>query len=339
MYIVRRIRPWSVLALACAALQAGAQGVAPKVLQGAEIAPKLLEMKEVREVPASDFVVDGVKRFDGWFLKADRLIFKKGATLVFSRQALASRRVFFIVAKSIQVEDAAAPGRITWETQAVDGTGPASGQAATGRAPGGAGLPGDGGHEGVPGDSAPSLHLAVLKMPGSGPVIDLQGQAGGPGAQGQRGGSGGPGAAGRHASQNAFNCVRGAENGRPGGAGGPGGRGGTAGRGGNGGTVTILGTPDLLPGLGARVRVLVSGGVAGQPGAGGPGGVGGPGGPGGSQQLPFCRGNGSTGPTGAPGPDGPTGPSDDGSRRGTDGDFFVGPITEAAFRGSIYGGD
>lgn len=337
------MRWWRIAPLAFAAMQVAAQNATPVTLQPADVAPKLQEMKQVADISAADYIVSGVTRFDGWFLKADRLIFKKGAALVFSRQALASRRVFFVVARSIEMEDSGSPGRISWEQAATAGAAPAAGQAPTGSVAagnghaGGTGAPGSIGNEGMSGDSAPSLYLAVLKMPGSGPVIDLQGQPGGQGGQGQRGGSGGPGGAGDSASQSAFDCRRGAGNGGSGGTGGPGGPGGLPGRGGNGGSITLLTTADMIPSFSAKLRVLTSGGVAGLPGQGGPGGVGGPGGPGGSQQLPWCRGNGSDGGTGGPGSDGPQGSADNGSRRGTDGDFLIGPVTQDGFMRSIYG--
>jgi len=333
----RHLNRFAIVPLLAAALYAYAGGPKPTMLQGGDVAPKVADLKQVLPVPASGYVVNGVTRFDGWFLKADRLIFKKGATLMFTRQALASRRVFFIVAKSIEVEDPSAPGRITWEENPTAGAGATAGQAGTGAVNGGAGQPGAPGNDGPAGESTPSIQIAVLKFTGSGPSLDLQGQPGGTGGQGQKGGSGGPGSAGESASQSAFDCRRGAGNGGKGGPGGPGGVGGAPGRGGNGGTVTILSTADMMSTISTRVRVLVSGGVAGQPGAGGPGGDGGPGGPGGAQQLPWCRGDGSQGAVGDHGRDGPPGTADAGTRRGADGDFLLGAITADAFFGSIYG--
>lgn len=259
---------FAVVPLLAAAVYAHADGLKPTMLQGGDVAPKVADLKQVLPVQASDYVVRGVTRFDGWFLKANRLIFKKGATLMFTRQALASRRVFFIVAKSIEVEDPSAPGRVTWEENPTAEAGAAAGQAGTGAVNGGAGQPGAPGNDGPTGESAPSIQIAVFKFTGSGPTLEFQGQLGGTGGQGQEGGSGGPGSAGESASQSAFDCRRGAGNGGKGGAGGPGGVGGAPGRGGNGGTVTILSTADMLSTINTRVRVLVSGGVAGQPGAG-----------------------------------------------------------------------
>lgn len=311
----------------------------PKKLQGADVTSKLVEIQNygIDKAAASDYTVDGIQRFDGFFLKADKLVFKKGAKLVISRQVLQNRRVFYVVARQIVMEDNASPGTITWESLTDSSIANVAGQAGTGSYPGGGGQAGAQGNEGRAGESAPALYLAALSVPGSGPVIDFQGATGGPGGQGQKGGSGGAGEAGENASQGMFGCLSGAGNGRGGGAGGPGGPGGLPGRGGNGGSFTLLATPDMVGPLTARVRVLVAGGAAGSPGAGGPGGEGGPGGPGGADARPFCQGSGSQGPTGAPGAQGAPAAADTGARRGTAGDFLVGNMTSDDFKRFLYG--
>ena len=313
----------------------------PKRLQGADVTSKLVEIQNygITQASASDYTVTGNQRFDGFFLKADRLIFKPGAKLVFSRQALQNRRTFYIVARQIVMESDASPGTITWENSSDDTVSNVAGQAGTGAHPGGGGLPGVAGNEGRVGDSAPSLYLAVLSVPGSGPIVDLQGQVGGRGGQGQKGGSGGAGAAGPNASQTLVGCRHGAGNGGAGGAGGSGGVGGLPGRGGSGGAFTLLTTQDSIVSLATRTRVLVAGGAAGAPGAGGPGGDGGPGGPGGADARPFCQGAGSQGPNGSPGTQGASAAADTGARRGTAGDFFVGSMSPDEFARFLYGGN
>ena len=317
------------------------QAQEPKKLQGADVTSKLVEIQNygIDKAAASDYTVDGNQRFDGFFLKADKLIFKKGSKLVFSRQALQTRRVFYVVARQIVMEDNASPGTITWEGATDNSVPNVAGQAGTGNYPGGGGQAGAQGNDGRTGESAPTLYLAVLSTPGSGPIVDLQGLVGGSGGQGQKGGSGGAGGPGDNASQDLFNCRHGAGNGGGGGAGGPGGPGGLPGRGGNGGSFTLLATPDLIAPLSSRVRVLVSGGPAGSPGSGGPGGDGGPGGPGGADARPYCQGSGSQGPSGPPGAQGAAAPADTGARRGTAGDFLVGGMSQDDFKRFLYGGN
>ncbi len=276
------------------------------------------------------FIVNGVTRFDGWFIVADQVIFKSGSQLVFSKQALDSRRSFFIVAKTLTSEDNNAPGTITYEQPPVAVASATPGQAASG-APGSydgyggqRGLPGNPGVPGQTGFTAPSLTVTVQQVPNSGPAIDFRGALGGEGGQGQKGGDGGAGAKGSPASQSAFDCKAGGGRGGDGGQGGPGGVGGSGGPGGNGGTVTIISTDTLLPSLTQKFRVLISAGVGGRGGAPGIGGNGGPGGPGGQDARPYCGGGsgGNGGPTGPGGQAGNTGAS------GVDGDFFVGAASQ-----------
>jgi hypothetical protein len=314
----------------------------PKPIGPADLNSLLHDIKQADyRATDQDEVIDGTRVFNGWFFKARKLTFKKGATLVFSKQAWTSRGVLFIVAKQIESEDAGDPGTITWERDPQGSPAQSAGQAATGAFPGGGGAAGAEGTTGSSGESAPSITIAVLAVAGSGPKIDLEGQQGGQGGQGQKGGSGGAGAGGGSASQNAFNCNHGAENGHVGGPGGTGGVGGRGGRGGAGGTFSLISTNQNLPGLMTRFRVLFSGGQPGAGGSGGQGGDGGPGGPGGAQQLPYCRGDGSPGPTGSRGADGTAwSPSPDDLRllKGRDGDFLTGGTSVADFNTYIWGG-
>ena len=50
------------------------------------------------------YVVTGTTRFDGYFIVADKIIFKPGAQLIFTRQALKDRRNFFLVTKELLSE-------------------------------------------------------------------------------------------------------------------------------------------------------------------------------------------------------------------------------------------
>jgi hypothetical protein len=303
-----------------------------KQMQGADLNDALIAVKDL---PGNtDEVVDGTRRFNGWFFKANKITFKSGSTLLFTKQALDNRRQFFIIAKELVVEDQNSPGTITWEKGGTPDAPASGGQAPNGqdgRGDGGGGLtgnPGTNGATGYAGNDAPSIVLIVMTVPSSAPMVELSGSKGGKGGQGQKGGTGGHGAKGNDASQNACNCNRGAGNGGPGGSGGPGGIGGTGGRGGNGGSFTLISSTDMLPSLSQKFRIQVSGGPGGDAAEGGFGGDGGNGGDGGGQQLPYCRGDGSHGPTGgsgSPGATGIAGPS------GSAGDFMVGGITKDQF--------
>ncbi len=314
-------------------------GPKPKILQPAEVMPKVDEVSKLS--PASgDFIVDGEKRFDGWYLKTDRLVFKQHAKLIFSKQAQDARRTFFIVANEIVVEDSSAPGIISWERPPSPQAAGAGGQAPTGGyapgddRPGGRGAQGASGGEGLSGASAPALVLVTLRVSNSGPMVDLQGQKGGIGSQGQKGGDGGTGGKGHPATASAFDCRNGAGNGGAGGPGGDGGTGGKGGVGGNGGAVTILSLAENLPTYSQRFRMVVSAGEGGDPGPGGPGGNGGHGGDKGAPAAPYCKDDGQTGATGATGNPGTQGSQ---GKRGVDGDFFVGVITAEQFKRTFVG--
>jgi hypothetical protein len=94
--------------------------VEPKTMQGADI---LYRVEGAKVLPpgagTGDYVVDGIVEYDDWFLKAERLIFKSGAELHFSRQAQDSRRSFFIIAQELIYEDQAHPGKISWDRVSI----------------------------------------------------------------------------------------------------------------------------------------------------------------------------------------------------------------------------
>lgn len=313
-----------------------AQAPPPKTLQPADVIPKLQEIKTTTPPAApGDYIVDGTRLFDGWFLKSERIVFKRGATLVFSKQAQDARRNFFIVTREIVTEDPGAPGTITWQQPPVPGAPASGGQAPTGAhapgddRPGSPGQQGAHGPLGYAGNASPSITLTVLIVPSSGPAIDLRGQKAGQGGQGQRGGDGGNGGKGHPATCSMFDCRNGAGDGGSGGTGGPGGRGGDGGKGGAGAAFTLLAPADKLQSFSQRFRVLVSGGDGGEPGTGGPGGNGGRGGDRGAKCLPYCKDDGRDGATGGPGAAGGSGTN---GSTGIAGDFFVGSITAEQFK-------
>ncbi|WP_268522753.1 hypothetical protein [Bacillus halotolerans] len=278
-----------------------------------------------------ELIVDGEQVINGWYIRAEKIIFKPGSSIWFSEAAQQNRTNFYIVANEIICEDDNSPGLISWQHTGVVNQEPTSGQAASGHhggsdgESGGVGQEGSKGNKGYNGKNAPNLTIFVLNMPSSGPEVNFKGQDGGNGGKGQKGGDGGNGRKGRPASQSAVTCLRGAGNGGNGGNGGTGGPGGDGGDGGNGGIVTVISKGDLLPSLEQKLRVIVSGGLGGPGGDGGDGGNPGLGGPGGEAALPLCAGNGSSGSSGIGGESGPAGET---GRAGVDGDVFHGPITE-----------
>ncbi len=315
-----------------------------KEIPSAEIMTKAREVRDlVSDGIPVEYVVEGRKEFNSWALTAKRIIFKPGATLIFSEEAVSRRNEFFIVAEEIVSEDQANPGKITW---ANSGSG-SSAPPAAGEAPGGyngsedgdAGGPGANGatgNQGYPGRDAPSLTIFVRKAVGSGQLLEFVGQNGSLGGTGQKGGAGGVGHKGSPASQNMINCNRGAGYGGAGGSGGAGGTGGTGGSGGVGGTITLVSLSDNLSILGRLYRVDVSGGKGGSGGTGGPGGAGGPGGDPGEKSLPYCKDEperrGGGGANGNPGTIGTKG-SD-----GNAGDFLVTGLTAEHFDKILNGG-
>lgn len=324
------------LAGACFVLSAGRCGaeVVAKELPEASVVNEVQTIKQADLMRLSKpFVVNGATRFDGWFVVSEKVIFKSGSQLIFTRQAQDKRRNFYIVTRELVSEDANAPGTITYEQPTVTsapakpGQGPTGAHAREDGHHGGQGSPGDVGAPGPKGFSAPALTITVMSVPSSGPAIDFRGAVGGEGGQGQKGGDGGNGAKGSPASQSMFDCKAGGGRGGNGGRGGIGGAGGAAGVGGDGGNVTIIAPAVLLPSLSQKFRVLVAGGPMGKPGAPGRGGNGGQPGPGGQEAKPYCGG----GPSGDPGGVGPDGLAGQTTGGGTDGDFFVGAITPEMF--------
>jgi hypothetical protein len=310
------------------------QQAQPKELSEASVVNEAHFIKEADLTKLSKpFEVSGLTRFDGWFIVADKVIFKSGSQLIFTRQALQNRRNFYIVAKELVSEDANAPGTIAYERPPSEIANAKSGQAPSGTAgqsDGSSGSVGASGEQGSPGPkgfSAPSITLTLLSVPGSGPIVDLRGALGGTGGQGQKGGDGGAGAKGSPASESVVDCKAGGGRGGNGGRGGAGGSGGVGGTGGDGGTVTII-TPDVVvPSLAEKFRVLTSAGIGGQGGAPGIGGNGGAGGPGGQEAKPYCGG----GPGGNGGGTGIAGVPGNAGVPGTDGDFLVGTISRELF--------
>ncbi|PLC14025.1 hypothetical protein BV582_20855 [Bacillus paralicheniformis] len=278
-----------------------------------------------------ELIIDGDKVINGWYIRAEKIIFKSGSSIWFSEAAQQRRTNFYIVANEIICEDMNSPGLVTWQHNSLVDQEPSSGQAATGYHgikdgnPGGVGHQGIKGNKGYNGKNAPNITIFVLDVPSSGPEINFRGQDGGKGGKGQKGGDGGNGGKGVPASQNCCDCTDGAGDGGNGGNGGPGGPGGNGGDGGNGGIITIISKEQLLPSLEQKMRTIVSGGTGGPGGDGGEGGNPGLGGPGGQEALPWCRGNGNRGNDGARGENGPMGET---GTNGVDGDIFHGSMTE-----------
>jgi hypothetical protein len=309
------------------------------LLQGADIEAQIAQAREVRNLPGtSEIVVSGRKSFDEWFIKADKLVFESGATLVFSKQAQSKHSTLLIVAKQILCRDSNSPGTITWER---DAPAPPSGIGA--QAPGGQdgtangvagqqGASGGPGTNGSQGGNAPSILIISLELPPTNLSIDFNGNDGGSGGPGIGGGQGGRGGAGDSASQSLFNCNRGAGNGGPGGSGGRGGKGGDGGQGGAGGHVTLLAPHESIGSSASKIKILVNSGRGGDPGAGGNGGQGGIGGPGGSGQAPYCAGGGNAG---SPGSNGPAGTTGERGQDGRPGQYAMGSISTNTF-GSVW---
>lgn len=310
-------------------------GGGAKPLQAAEVknTETTIRQSAIPAITPGDYVVEGEKRFNGWFLSAERIVFKANSKLVFSKDALAARPNFFILAREVVVEDQQQPGSITWERSPVSVPGEV-GSAAAGAdngakesVAGGNGQSGAMGNAGQAGRDGPSLTLTTLSVKGP-LVIDMKGQDGGPGGKGQSGGRGGGGGYGTPASQSAVDCKRGAGDGGPGGSGGAGGKGGPSGNGGRGGTFTLITSDDNMAAASRLLKVDVSGGQPGaQPGSGGDAGPGGSGGRRGQEAKPYCKDDGrvgAAGPAGAPGQKGDLGAP------GASGDYFVGGMSTAS---------
>lgn len=275
-------------------------------------------------------VVEGEQSINAWFIVADRIVFKKGAKLIFSNASRSQHQPFEIIANDVVSEDPTSPGMITFEkadalpAPAVEGQAPGGASGTYDGDSGSPGAAGEAGNLGASGQAAPKLVLAVKQLDG-GLIVDLTGGKGGQGGKGQKGGDGGAGAKGSPASQSMFDCKAGGGKGGNGGRGGNGGAGGSGGDGGEGGTVTLLSATDQLqPGT---LRIIVDGGVGGAGGDGGPGGNPGPGGPGGQEAEPYCRG-GASGAMGAPGGPGARGST---GNQGKHGSYLIGSISVDRF--------
>lgn len=303
-----------------------------KRLQPADVSGEATIIKQsvIPAVTPGDYVVQGEMRFNGWFLSAERIVFKPDSKLIFTRQALDARPTFFILAKEVLAEDQQHPGTVTWE-RPVSVVPPESGTASAGadnggheQVPGGRGQDGKVGNPGSPGRDAPGLTLVTLSVKGS-VLVDLVGSAGGPGGKGHTGGRGGGGGYGTPASENLVNCVRGAGDGGRGGEGGNGGPGGTSGSGGRGGVFTLITSEANVASATRLLKVDISGGQAGSPqGEGGDPGTGGTGGHRGQEALPWCKDDGHDGPPGNAGTQGSRGEV---GAAGKPGDYFVGEMT------------
>jgi hypothetical protein len=310
---------------------------APKEISPADLSQELLPAKQAVAlgIPSGDYLVEGERKVNGWILAVDRLVFKPGARLVFSTEALKSHDSLIIVARELVGLDSSSPGTITWESPDVPSVAAAlAGQAASGPSGGedrgGAeGAMGATGNTGGAGRNAPKLTILVPKIAAMGLRIDFAGQGGAKGGAGQKGGDGGNGGGGHSASQTLFGCSHGPGDGGNGGTGGIGGPGGPGGPGGSGGIVQLGSLATSLSDIASTLNVGVSGGTGGVGGDGGQGGTGGLGGPVGAAQLPYCqqdgRHNGSAGGKGIGGLSGPSG------KQGLPGDYLFAPLTPENF--------
>lgn len=310
----------------------------PDLLIGPSLQARLSDLEnDGIQRHTGEVIIDGTTLVDDRALIAEKIIFRPGARLVFSRKALARYNSFFVVAREITSDDTS-PGTVSWERPVTPAPPGSPGQAGSGRhghsdgENGAPGHPGASGAIGYPGEDAPSLILASEKIRGAQLLIDLEGHGGGPGSAGQNGGDGGNGQRGSHASSSFLDCRRGPGDGGAGGSGGPGGPGGPGGRGGRGGTFTLLTDVDFLPVLKDKVQMVVTGGEGGGAGGGGEGGRGGIGGPRGAPSLPFCRDDGRDGTIGQRGPGGGTGSP---GLPGPDGQFAIGLLASEQIRSLI----
>ena len=239
-------------------------------------------------------------------IAVERLIFNSNSRLYFDHHTVRRNSNLFIFAKEIISADPEQLGEITW-IDIPPSEPPIPGEGSSGidngsheNTPGGEGGTGPSGIKGEDGYPAPSLTMIIGSLRG-GLKVSLVGENGGTGGKGGTGGRGGQGGYGTPASQNPFNCTRGAGDGAVGGRGGKGGQGGKGGNGGNGGTFTLITQESNIAVFTRLLKVDVSGGQPGQGGTGGLPGNGGPGGPGGREARPWCVGNGSNGPNGSDG--------------------------------------
>src|SRR5437879_6124515 len=93
-----------------------AQDLKPKQLDETSVNNQIRTIKEADLIKSGEpYIVSGVTKFNGWFIVTDKVIFKSGSQLVFTKQALDNRRAFFIVTKELVSEDNNSPGSITFE--------------------------------------------------------------------------------------------------------------------------------------------------------------------------------------------------------------------------------
>jgi hypothetical protein len=259
------------------------------------------------------FEVVGITRFSDQVLKADKIIFQPGSTLVLT--GLRNADSLIIIAGEIVLQNASLANRIVRapDFRVADGqpgTPGTQGQPnfvppnETFRSANGGG--GGNGGNGLPGETykPPIVYILVGKM--THPVvparfvIDFSGIDGANGGVGGAGGQGGHGDVGftAHCGGIFSACESGPGRGGDGGPGGVGGQGGPASPGNPGFDLIIGGSDDFLS-IAEQFTLLNKGGVHGRAGAGGNGGLGGGRGRGG-QTCGSCnsRGDGIDGPPG-----------------------------------------
>jgi len=278
-------------------------------------------LSAVKTTPTWDlFPVTGTEVFSGQVLKAHKLQFDSGATLVLMRLDLP---FLAICTNQILLRAPAVKSTIMRDPNLVAPDGIAGSPGNPGSCPpqpGGHGSNGSAGTKGGPGGTVaiPTLYLfveEVLIHPGSqltwfDLAIDFAGVRGGVGGAGGDGGSGGRGANGPPGLDVGFTCAKPPGNGGNGGNGANGGAGGAGGNGSDGGTLIYVGPQSALDQL-AWVKVTNHGEPGGLGGKGGQGGVGGKGGFRGENTV-FCYGGypgypgvkGADGADGLPGADG-----------------------------------
>jgi len=272
----------------------------------------------LQAVTASDlYPVSGTESYSLPILKTRILQFDSGAVL---RLARLDVPFIIICAQQILLRGPAPRATITRDTGVVAKTGAAGAPGARGVAgerQGMAGANATGGSPGAPGQSAqlPPLYLFMEEMVAhpKAPVewldfwLLMAGIDGGAGGAGGYGGDGGPGAAGSPGKDGVFGCDARPGDGGAGGAGGAGSAGGAGGNGSDGGQLIYVG-PDAALDQMSWIKVVNTGGAAGQGGARGRGGAGGHGGPPGANTAYCPPGrNGFSGQNGIDGIDGASG--------------------------------
>jgi hypothetical protein len=285
---------------------------AQQALDSVEVGNRFSEaVQSMPGIKGDQFTVDGTRIYNSPVLAVRKLVFKSGAKLIFSEDAVKERRNLHIFAEEIVSEDAENPGFVGWQGSSPAKQ-PAQGNGAAGvdngareGSTGGLGGAGPDGLTGVTGVAAPSLTV-VSRRVNTLLRIDVGGARGGDGGMGGNGGRGGGGGYGSPASQSMVACKAG------------------GGNGGGGGTLTLILEADAVPTSTRFVVAKVEGGPGGKAGEGGLPGAGGPGGPGGADARPFC-GGGRNGANGAGGVAGLAGTPNPGLP-GRGGAYFVGGL-------------